>query len=437
MTPPSSRGAPKRFASSPRTGKASRPFTAAKRPRRRPPAPARARYAARGAGRGSRGDQPRQAARPGARGASSSRFNVADLPPLQRDLARYAREQWRRAPLSPAPGAGAAAACSAVIAASARALSCGFVREILEMRPRFPRSPEMTSARARRDVGEVMELARDLVRVLAVEKELQRFGLARRRIAGRAGARARACWSRQRALAAAGFVAHFARAARSARAPAPPGRAAPGSRPRWRARTPSARRQPRSCDSSASASRFCRASMRPRSCRSSLPFAPAGAAAAQTARGAAASARQQDRARTRRLKRSVTSGLPVISAGCGSPIMREQRRRDVAQRAAVGDLRLAPDVEQRHEIQRVRGVRLPGRGVEHHFGVAVIGGDQHFAADFAHRRRPPRPMHSSSDLDRARGGGEVAGVAHHVAVGVIADDRVIAPRLRSPPPACR
>ena len=72
----------------------------------------------------------------------------------------------------------------------------------------------------------------------------------------------------------------------------------------------------------------------------------------------------------------------------------------------------------------MRGVRLAGGGVVHHFGVAVVGGDQHFAAGGA------RGVDDAADADverfhRLARGVEVAGVADHVAVRVVADDRVV------------
>ena len=65
--------------------------------------------------------------------------------------------------------------CSAVIAASSRALSSVSLREILQVREVAAQPGDDPGARPG-DVGEVVQLPRDLVRVLAVEQELQRFG---------------------------------------------------------------------------------------------------------------------------------------------------------------------------------------------------------------------------------------------------------------------
>ena len=136
--------------------------------------------------------------------------------------------------------------------------------------------------------------------------------------------------------------------------------------------------------------------------------------------------------------RSATSEWPGHLRRLRQPHQREQRRRDVLQRAAVGAS--SPAARRRRTgttVQRVRGVRLAGRGVVHRLGVAVVGGDQHLAAGVA-RRRDDAADARVERLDRALDGGvEVAGVADHVAVGVVADDRVVAAAARSPRPACR
>ncbi len=61
--------------------------------------------------------------------------------------------------------------------------------------------------------------------------------------------------------------------------------------------------------------------------------------------------------------------------------------------------------------------------VEHGLGVAVIRGDQHFAAVAAHRLDDP-PEAFVEHFDRLGRRREIAGVADHVAVGVVADDRI-------------
>ena len=63
----------------------------------------------------------------------------------------------------------------------------------------------------------------------------------------------------------------------------------------------------------------------------------------------------------------------------------QQAGREIAQRAIIAQLGLAPDIQERHRIQRVRGVRLVRDAINHLLGVAVIGGDDDFAADGLHR----------------------------------------------------
>ena len=88
---------------------------------------------------------------------------------------------------------------------------------------------------------------------------------------------------------------------------------------------------------------------------------------------------------------------------------------------------VSSDVKAWHEVQRVGGMRLAGRRVVHHFGVAVIGGDQHFAAARLSRVDHAADAHVERFDARFRGS-EVAGVADHVAVRVIADDGVVLAR---------
>src|SRR6266567_2536586 len=55
----------------------------------------------------------------------------------------------------------------------------------------------------------------------------------------------------------------------------------------------------------------------------------------------------------------------------------EEGRRDVGEPAILdpGDRAGRVDDDERHRVQRVRGMRLAGFRVAHHFGVAVVGGD--------------------------------------------------------------
>ncbi len=70
------------------------------------------------------------------------------------------------------------------------------------------------------------------------------------------------------------------------------------------------------------------------------------------------------------------------------------------------------------------GVRLAGLEIEHQFGVAVVGGDQHFTAGLLDGRQDAAER-GVDRLDRLDGGIEVAGMADHVRVGQIADDHVV------------
>ena len=102
----------------------------------------------------------------------------------------------------------------------------------------------------------------------------------------------------------------------------------------------------------------------------------------------------------------------------------------------VADGRRAADIQEGNQVQRVRGVRLSGRRVVHHLGVAVVGGDQDFAAGSAGSGDHP----SDADVecfDRPARGIQVAGVPDHVAVRVIAHDGVVLSARRSLRPACR
>ena len=123
-----------------------------------------------------------------------------------------------------------------------------------------------------------------------------------------------------------------------------------------------------------------------------------------------------------RIESAIARSFPRVAASPSSPA---GSARCPAARRRIRIVRGAPDVEARHQVQRVRRVRLAGRRIVHHLDVAVIGGDQHFAA-----ARALRGNHAADalveDLDRPRRRFEIAGMADHVAVGVIADDRVVA-----------
>ena len=77
----------------------------------------------------------------------------------------------------------------------------------------------------------------------------------------------------------------------------------------------------------------------------------------------------------------------------------------------------------------MRGVRATRHGVDHHLGVAVIGGDQHRSAFGAHSffNLAQARVHR---LNRFDGGLDLARVPDHVGVGEVDDDHVKCPVIR-------
>ena len=214
---------------------------------------------------------------------------------------------------------------------------------------------------------------------------------------------------------------------------------APGPPPRSRRRRPVRRVSPRR---DRLARRVRRAAGRPRA----RPSAPAASLAGAAATGSATAPRppavsthhdsRGGRPAPRRRYAGVDQRAPGHLGGLRQPHQREQRRRDVLQRAAGRERRRAADVDERHDVERVRGVRLAGRG------SCIISALPWSAVM---RTSPPARARRVDDaaearverLDRLDGGVEVAGVADHVAVREVADDRVVAARSRSPRRACR
>src|SRR5690554_7983908 len=81
-------------------------------------------------------------------------------------------------------------------------------------------------------------------------------------------------------------------------------------------------------------------------------------------------------------------------------------------------------INQRHRSNGVGGVNLAGFRVRHLLAVAVVGGDQGFAAYFVQR------FHNSlyalvQTLGGLDGSVHLTGMANHVAVGVVAHDQVV------------
>ena len=59
----------------------------------------------------------------------------------------------------------------------------------------------------------------------------------------------------------------------------------------------------------------------------------------------------------------------------------QQRWRQVAQRARISQPGFASDIQERHLIQGMRGMRLMRGAIQHLFGIAVVGGDDDLATN--------------------------------------------------------
>src|SRR5690606_34736017 len=82
------------------------------------------------------------------------------------------------------------------------------------------------------------------------------------------------------------------------------------------------------------------------------------------------------------------------------------------------------DIDEGYGLTGVGGMRLPGTGIGHLFDVAMVSGDQRFAADLVQRGLDAAYalVQAFHGLDR---GLEHPGVANHVAVGVVDDNDVV------------
>jgi len=87
------------------------------------------------------------------------------------------------------------------------------------------------------------------------------------------------------------------------------------------------------------------------------------------------------------------------------------------------DRRRRVDYDKRHRVQRMRGMRLAGFVVTHHFGVAVIGGDDKRGAGALDRLRKPAEA-GVDGFDRLNRGVEAAAMPDHVGIGVVEYDHV-------------
>ena len=87
---------------------------------------------------------------------------------------------------------------------------------------------------------------------------------------------------------------------------------------------------------------------------------------------------------------------PVIAAGWGRPMISSIVGATSQMRPPVRSFALAigvVHVEERHRVQRVRGVRRAGLGVDHLLAVAVVGGDDERAALLANGLRDATDAH--------------------------------------------
>ncbi len=71
----------------------------------------------------------------------------------------------------------------------------------------------------------------------------------------------------------------------------------------------------------------------------------------------------------------------------------------------------------------MRGVRAASDGIDHHLGIAVVGGDEHGSA-FGTDRQFDTAQTGVHSFDRLDGGLDLAGMADHVSIGEIHDDDI-------------
>ena len=114
------------------------------------------------------------------------------------------------------------------------------------------------------------------------------------------------------------------------------------------------------------------------------------------------------------------SGCPVISRGWGRPMILNRDGATSSRAPVAATFALRPMYRNGTRF-RVWAVWAGGYFVYHLFGIAVVGDDQHFAADVPHRAHDPADA-DVQGLDCLDGGRQIAGVADHVAIGVVADD---------------
>jgi hypothetical protein len=127
--------------------------------------------------------------------------------------------------------------------------------------------------------------------------------------------------------------------------------------------------------------------------------------------------------------RVLTAALPQIAPGhLGRRLDAEQpehRGRDIAQRAA-GAQRLYAGAHghQRHRVGGVCGVHSTGGRIDHELAIPVVGGDEDAAARPLRAGQHPleAAVHRLHRLDHRR---QHARVAHHVGIGVVAEQEVV------------
>ncbi len=97
--------------------------------------------------------------------------------------------------------------------------------------------------------------------------------------------------------------------------------------------------------------------------------------------------------------------------------------RNVAQGAVGAETKLfvfSAHDDERHRIRGVRGVRTTCDRINQHFGIAVVGGDEH-SSTFAAHGGFNLGQAGIDSFDRSDGGLDFARVADHIRIGEVDD----------------
>src|SRR5215472_2315778 len=103
----------------------------------------------------------------------------------------------------------------------------------------------------------------------------------------------------------------------------------------------------------------------------------------------------------------------------------QQGRSDVGEAAIVKmpDRSRRVGHDKRYRVQRMRGMRLAAFVIKHHFGVAMIGGNDERATNALDRLRKPAEA-GVDGLDSLDCRAEIAGMPDHIGIGVVEYDDV-------------